>query len=557
MVKHTLDNVEENRDVKRRRCEDIDRLSRLSDELLLRALSFLPVPALTVCQRLSHRFHVLAGDPQLWKSAYYSRFVRPRASRIPGIRDQDVPAASLLYSSRLSKWLEDEHLVRRGTKTNWKKQYKLRHNWSKGSCSVREVEIARRPTIPAILVQLHGDVVVTVDQAQGLRAWSLKGEHRLLARLDLHSGCLDCPTSVVPTSLALDDSRGGFALSISVGFSDGGFGIYTLRSQEQNISCRYAHAASTNGAITAIAYASPYLVTMTDAQLLSLYSFSLDSPYDQLDSVLDPPRLLSSLKSHTSWPPLSISLRASSAAIVASIAYALPTYLSGWSVGLQELRLTPNGNITQSRLTSAMDQGFTPLSSTSSNYSSPRSGLDSSPVSGNEDAALPILTKPTSLSYSHPYLLASHPDNTLTLYLVSSSEKELTIGHGARLWGHTSSVSGAHVGDRGKAVSVSLHGDEIRVWELEGGITSRSSKRRMAAGQASVQVQPERKQHERVNGELFEHRSRDIADAQRRPRHGFDGLEATKGWVGFDEEKVIVLQEKDYGTQALVVYDFS
>ena len=448
--------------------------------------------------------------------------------------------------------------MRKGTKTDWKKQYKLRHNWSRGSCSIREVEIARQPTIPAILVQLHGDVVVTVDQPQGLRAWSMKGEHPLLAKLDLHSGFLDRPTSVVPTSLAVDDSKYGFnALSISVGFSDGGFGIYTLRNQEQNISCTYAHAASTNGAIAAIAYASPYLVTMTDAQLLSLYSFPLDSPYDQVDSMLDPPRLLSSLKSHTSWPPLSISLRVSSAAIVASIAYALPTYLSGWSVGLQELRLTPNGCITQSRLTSAMDQGFTPLNSTSSNYSSPRSGLDSSPVSGNEDAWVPILTKPTSLSYSHPYLLASHPDNTLTLYLVSSSEKELTIGQGARLWGHTSSVSGAHVGDRGKAVSVSVHGDEIRVWELEGGVTSRSSKRRMTAGQASVQVQPERKQHERVNADLLEHRSRDSTGAIGRLRHGFDELEVTKGWVGFDEEKVIVLQEKDHGSQALVVYDFS
>lgn len=508
--------------------------------------------------RLSQRFYVLAGDPQLWKSAYYSRFVRPRASRIPGIRDQDAPVASLVYSSRLSKWLEDEHLVKKGRQTNWKRQYKLRHNWSKGSCIVREVEIAERPTVPAMLVQLYGDVVVTVDEVQGLKAWLMKGEQRLLARLDLRSGRPDCPTFGIPTSLAIDESGGGVnALSISVGFSDGGFGIYTLRNQEQTISCRYVHAASANGAISAIAYASPYLVTMTNAQLLSLYSFPLDSTNEHLDSILDPPRLLSSLKSYTSWPPLSISLRASPAAIIASIAYALPTYLSGWSVGLQELRLAPNGSVTQSRLTSAMIQGFSPLNSISPSFSSPCSGLDSSPAPGREDTVIPTLTKPTSLSYSHPYLLASHPDNTLTLYLVSSSEKQLTIGQGVRLWGHTSSVSGAHVGDRGKAVSVSLHGDEIRVWELEGGVSSRLSKRRMAAGQASVQVQPERKQYKEGNWDMLQGTSRDGTGIQGRPRYEFDELKVTKGWVGFDEEKVIVLREKLHGSQALVVYDFA
>ena len=501
---------------------------------------------------------MLAGDQQLWKSAYYSRFVRPRASRIPGIRDQDTPAASLIYSSRLSKWLEDEHLVRKGMQTNWMKQYKLRHNWSQGSCSVREVEIAEQPTVPVMLVQLREDVVVTVDEAQGLRAWLMKGEQRLLASLELRSGLLDCPTSRTPTSLAIDDSGSGVnALSISVGFSNGGFGIYTLRAQEQIISCRYVHAPSTNGAISAIAYASPYLVTMTDAQLLSMYCFPLDFTNKNSDVILDPPRLLSSLRSYTSWPPLSMSLRASPAAIIASIAYALPTYLSGWSVGLQELRLAPNGSVTQSRLTSAMNQGFSPLNSISSNSSSPGSGLDSSPSSGREDAAIPTFTKPTSLSYSHPYLLASHPDNTLTFYLVSSSKKQLTIGQGVRLWGHTSSVSGAHVGDRGKAVSVSLYGDEIRVWELEGGVSSRSSKRRMAAGRGSVQVQPERKQHEQGNWALIRDRLRDGMGVQERSCHKLDEPEVTKGWVGFDEERVVVLREKGHGSQALVVYDFA
>ena len=165
----------------------------------------------------------------------------------------------------------------------------------------------------------------------------------------------------------------------------------------------------------------------------------------------------------------------------------------------------------------------------------------------------PSLTKPTSLSYSHPYLLASHPDNTLTLYLVQSTETALSIGDRSRLWGHTSSVSGAHVGDRGKAVSVSAHGDEIRVWELEGGLGSSSSRKRVAAGEASVQVRPEKKAM--ADGTLiYSERNLALGDAL---GTDMDELSTTKGWVGFDEEKVVVLREKGLGTQALVVYDFS
>ena len=38
------------------------------------------------------------------------------------------------------------------------------------------------------------------------------------------------------------------------------------------------------------------------------------------------PHLLASLKSHTSWPPLSLSIRSTRTTLIASIAYSLPTY---------------------------------------------------------------------------------------------------------------------------------------------------------------------------------------------------------------------------------------
>ena len=427
--------------------------------------------------------------------------------------------------------------MRRGTETNWKRQYKLRHNWSRGTCKVSEIPIAQQPIHRGILVQLHDDVAITVDDFYGIRVWMIKGQQQLLA--DFHD-----PIWGLPTSLAIDNSeKDPNNLMISVGFNDGEFGVFMFKKKEKTIHCLYRHAASTNGTISAVSFARPYLVTMTESQLLSLYHFPLGSVDGRVDPVLDPPRLITSLRSHTARPPLTLSIRVSSTSIVVSIAYALPTYLTEWSVGLQELRLTPQGMITQSRLTSSMDQGFSPFKTPSHDSRSPSSDLDLSLRRSRNVISYSSITKPTSLSYSHPYLLASHPDNTLTLYLVSSSEEKLVVGQGSRLWGHTSSVSEVRVDDRGKAVSVSFHGHEIRVWELEGGIPSKS-KRGKFIGEASVQVRPEGDSGLTLVGNT------------KVPAYQ-SSLAVNKGWVGFDEEKVVVLREKEEGSQALTVYDFS
>ena len=409
--------------------------------------------------------------------------------------------------------------MKRGKATNWKRQYKLRHNWSRGSANVSETQVAEQPSTPPLLVRLHDDIVVTVDSATGIRAWLLKGNDRLIARIPLcHTG---------PTSLAIDDTESSKSrVGISIGFEDGRFAIYTLLRQKQAFVQQYTHAASTNGAIQAIAYASPYLLTMTGAPLLSLYRFGQDP--DAADNTILAPTLISSLRSHTAYPPATLAIRASSTSVVASIAYAMPSWTVGWSVGLQELRLTGDGITLDSRMASALN--------TISRM--PRLSAPSPDTVGS----MPSIKKPTSLSYNHPYLLSAHSDNTLTLYMVTSNAEELSISAGNRLWGHTSSVSGASVGDRGKAVSVSTLGNELRVWELEGGISSSASKRRAAAGEASVQVRPEQR--------------RNFVEEPRLDRE-LEESNVTKGWIAFDEEKVVLLREKMQGAQALVVYDFS
>lgn len=581
MLKRPHDDCRSDSSAKRPKFTVVDRLSSLSDELLLRALSFVPIPSLTVCQRcvctascavdrdtdirrVSRRFKILAGDSQLWKSAYYNRFVRPRASRIPGVKDPEISAHSLLYSSRISKWLEEDHLVQLGKETDWKKQYKLRHNWARarGSCDISEVQVAETPSVPPLLVRLHEGIVITADSTAGLRAWSMKGEQRLLASQvlrPLHADKKDSDRFNAPTSLSIDSQVSAHQhLSIAIGFVNGGFSLYQLRIGARHFFHQYTHSLSSSGIISAIAYASPYLLTMTEAQLLSVYCFTSELNRRRHDARLDPPRLLSSLKSHTVWPPLSLSIRVSPTSITASVAYAMPTYFSGWSVGLQELRIIPEGTISESRLACAVTQGFTSLWS-SSDPSFANTQKVSPSMEATEIGSVGSSTKPTSLSYSHPYLLASHPDNTLTLYLVTSTASSLSIGTGSRLWGHTSSVSGAHVGDRGKAVSVSCLGDELRIWELEGGISSASSRRRMAAGEASVQVRPESSRFlpDTDPGSASLRPTAHGSSYESASGHSMYDQAMARGWVGFDDEKVIVLREKGQGTQALVIYDFT
>lgn len=444
--------------------------------------------------------------------------------------------------------------MKSGRETNWKRQYKLRHNWSRGACNVRETEIAERPSNPPLLVRFHNGVIVTVDSSAGLRAWSMKGELKLIAATTLP--CNEAGNFAAPTSLSIDTSNGKTQdFEIAIGFADARFSVYQLLREERSLVHRFTHSPSSAGAILAIAYALPYILTISEIQILSLYHFNekVDIKDDEPRNIV--PRLLSSLKSHTAWPPLSLAIRSSSTNVFASIVYSMPTYLSGWSVGLQEFRLKSDGSILESRLASGLNQGFTALPALKSAHLNARKA---SPSQRTEDLGTSLpLTQPTSLSYTHPYLLAAHPDNTLTLYMVTSNSEELSIGAGHKLWGHTSSVSGAHVSDRGKAVSVSTHGNELRVWELEGGIFSTASKRRIATGEACVHVRPERNVKKRDTPNKSAKTKSHGSYLKSMEELDSEEVAVSKGWVAFDEENVILLREKGQGAQTLVVYDFT
>ena len=281
---------------------------------------------------------------------------------------------------------------------------------------------------------------------------------------------------------------------------------------------------------------------MAHNKTLSLYNFP--EPNNKgYKGFHDPPRLLASLKSEAAFAPLSLSIRLMPNGIVACIAYAFSRLNLGWAVGLQEIRMTVTGETISSRLSSSSDLA-------GSNFQSikDQDATISARVTTSEPFALhpQSMARPSSLSYSHPYLLASLPDNTLMIYLVKSDADDFSITAGRRLWGHTSSVSGAEVSSRGKAVSASTKGNEIRIWELEDVVTSSTNRR------PSIRLTPEKQDLTSVVRAIARRGSGlgiSFQDMQQE-------LAFTRSWIGFDDEQVIVLGG-DRTRQVLSCYDFT
>jgi len=532
-----------------------DHLSILSDELLLRIFLYIPVETLATCHRVSRRLKAIAGDAELWKAAYHERFIMPKVLRhFAGKR------RTARLQSNLGKWLDEQDLVRAGQKTNWKRQYKIRSNWAKGSCDLSEICVASRPATAAPLARLHAGIVFSVDRTSGLRAWSYKGQHRLLASLRWHVGSVEDGQNQ-PTALGLDTQEppNNKQTWIVIGFESGAFGICKYTRSLEQFQQVYSHPPSTNGTLSAVSFSRPYLLTVNANNILSVYKF-VGLEDSEAPSVLGPPLLLASLKSHTMWPPLALGLRVQRPNVIASVAYCSPMYLSGWSTGIQELVLTPDGNVLESRLASAVLQGFASIAQPGNIMATHRAGL----------GIKPLQAKPTSLSYAHPYLLVSNSDNTLTVHMVTSTTAGLSLSAGRRLWGHTSSIFGAQIGARGKAVSVSLQGNEVRVWELEGGRTLSREQDQLPLVQSGIRVTPERPvipepsrldqadQSRADKSSIISQNEWRVAPQSTSffPKSAGD-LTITKDFGGFDDENVVVLREQHLGDQTLMVYDFT
>ncbi|PHH90826.1 hypothetical protein CDD83_2538 [Cordyceps sp. RAO-2017] len=349
-----------------------DIVSTLSDELLVRILSYMDERVLLDISPVSRRFHRLTSDSQLWRPHYYRRFVLPRAHRIPGFR-----AAAAAANTRISAVTTDASWPsRRGPvdadtydEVDWKKQYRLRYNWARGRCAVdqlpvHDMQLDRLPGRQTLVKVVQG-LAVTADSQAGLRAWDLK-TRKLIAQTSLVVGH---DTAVRPTCLAADDRpHASGVLDVSAGFEDGTFGIWRLDVGRRELTIVFRQAKSYVGQLVALAYRHPYVIVATRLGFISLYTFDrFDDDGPEPDSAaaeaglptgetadsrykggggLPPPRQLTSLKSHSSRLPLALSIRRTASSVVASIAYTFDA-MGGWAIGIQDLDITRPGSDAQ------------------------------------------------------------------------------------------------------------------------------------------------------------------------------------------------------------------
>lgn len=568
-----------------------DVLSSISDELLVRVLSYMDERALLEIALVSRRFRAIASDSQLWRPHYYRRFILPRAHRIPGFKSGRSASSSLMYASKsgsewgngaIPAWRKPASTTRWNAaqdkvvdRVDWKKQYRLRHNWARGRCAVEEVDVHEPPVHePAVvarpewqtLVKVVEGIAVTADSLSGLRAWDLR-TRQPIAQAALES---DHSTRLRPSCLAVDDARlARGQIDVAVGFEDGTSGVWRLDAHRNTMRLLFRQGKSFLGRLVAIAYAYPYLLTATQLGFIALYTFNNPStdttsdagddtdteaardttPQDTDDdtATLPPPYLLTSLKSHSTQGPLALSIRKSASSVVASIAYTFHT-VGGWSIGIQDLDIRPSGAVT-SRVASSLPTQIR------SGYASPSSSPTRPHHATDDDG-------PTRLRYSHPYLLATLPDNTLVLHLATATAASLSISPGVRLWGHTSGISDAEITPRGKAVSVSTRGDEIRLWELEGRVGGRSVEVRPRLAEEDGSANANTNNSNNNNNNSSSHNSGNSGNdnsstptTPQKPGLGFD--DGRRNWVGFDDEVVLVLKEASDGRDSLVLYDFT
>ncbi|PYI04276.1 F-box domain protein [Aspergillus sclerotiicarbonarius CBS 121057] len=540
--------------------DHIDQISSLSDELLIHILSFLPIPSLLVCQQLSRRFHALAGDSELWKKQYYSRWVRPRARRLANARRAFFSRPEIEYSPRVSTWLDHGHLAKEGIATNWKRQCRLKHNWSRGACRVTEIEFPQPPR-RQMLVTFCAGIVFTADSDHGLRAWPAEKPEHCLARIALANP----PSPSFPAPTAIAAATGGpqqSLVDVTVGFEDGRFNVFTLDTTTLRLGIRFSCVECAGAAITTMASCSPFLLLVSEHKVLTLYETK--SGMDGVGGLLAP-RLLTSLKADSILEPISLSVRATGPKIIASIVYSFYHIGCGWSLGIQELQFGLDGQQLSSRLATTVDCHYATVSPGSrsrskmefrtTSYATGPGGVQNTTP---HEPSISHHEPPTSVSYSHPYLLTSHADNTLTVYLVVSTSTSLSVKGCQRLWGHTSSVSAVQVSDRGKAVSVSSRGDDIRIWELESLVSSLGGQKALRDGN-SIRISPENRLGRRHDslGMVLESSHDETNGARSSLVDIPHRLARMRGCIGFDDERVLLLREKEVGTQMLEFYDFT
>jgi WD40 repeat protein len=409
---------------------------------------------------------------------------------------------------------------------DWKSRFRTKTNWINGKARLHEVEVSNPHKRP-LIARVTGGLIFTAGPL-GLRAWSTTdGYGAPLAQFHVE-------TTSEATCIAAETQ--GNETTVLLGFADGSCSLYAYT--RFGLWKQLSKHPSADGPLQVVALAHPYMMTISKTKFLTIYDLTSKRERNATSAGIS---LIARLQSDASFSPISISLRHTPVGFIATVAYAFSRLHSGWAIGLQELRFN---SAARSSARNVSDEVLSPSEDDSLptvEWEMITRFTSSTPLPLHPQ----IMSPPTSLSYEHPYLISTLADNTLMSYLVTSNDQKLEITSGRRLWGHTSAVSGAEVDKRGKAVSVSSRGGEMRVWELEAVMTG-------VQDRTSTQV----KTTATPSG-LASALSCRLAGSQSCVQEVKQELELSRRWVGFDERQVAVLGETADHKQIMSLYDFT
>ncbi|KAI8139256.1 hypothetical protein BJV82DRAFT_522236 [Fennellomyces sp. T-0311] len=260
--------------------------------------------------------------------------------------------------------------------------------------------------------------------------------YRLQTVTDMqHITCLKLDTSGAVHRLVVGYDRGGLsvwecATSDEDGFSAAEVAVYTPKVMRV-------------GRIVSIGVCYPMVLTCSSDMRLSAFCIE---PTDHAANA----RLLYELQSHIRWHPISVDLDRcddQSDRWRAMICFGMPVGLNASSVGVQEVILSSE-TFVSSRHCAALgpeDMFFAPTS----------------PGRTRPDNLQPI----TGISYSEPYLVTSHPNNTIKQYHVLFSKDKMELCYVQTLYGHTSKVCALSLdASIGRLVSGDRFG--LKVWDI-------------------------------------------------------------------------------------------
>ncbi|GAA5985844.1 hypothetical protein JCM10908_006300 [Rhodotorula pacifica] len=440
----------------------------LSEEVLLRCLSFLSAHDLVTVSRVSSAWHRLAQDPQLWRKLY----LRTYASS--AIRRQAALGAAVARSRP------------------WRELYQISTNWRNGSARATtlgtELRRAVLPSVPAdtavvepdelhsapptrsvpavdppddTLLQFHQQFIFSASRSAS------SGDDAFYPTVTVHQ-TLSGGGSTVVGSFGSErlrqfyhdkpDFRPSFTLSemrldasgslLALFYSTGQYALFRLtfpsEAQDSPFSAREVYTSLATGLaphyhdpslpppsslfdpVTTARLHWPLLVTLTESLTLRFLRLSeVAGDSIEVDETETP------LQSRERWSPVVLSLvsmsssssqerdgKADSDAVRfrVSLAYSTPIFPASWTVGMQQFDVSVSSTsplVIRAQHATAPPL-HTPLPSMPRRTALFASG--DSPFSAPAPSKSPV----TSIEHSHPFIVTSRVDNTIDVYEVLS-----------------------------------------------------------------------------------------------------------------------------------------